>query len=308
MRDPVGFLFIGDPHLASRVPGFRCDDYPRAILGKLAWCLRHAREERLVPIVLGDWFHYPRDNANWLLAELFECLDDEVLTIYGNHDCAENALSPDDTLGVLVAARRVRLLSAEDVWRGTVGGVACAVGGSSYRQPIPEAFARDGAGFVAWVTHHDVRFGGYEHGVEPTAIDGVDVVVNGHVHRPYEPVVVDGTTWINPGNIARVKRSDVVRERRPTALRVDPSAAGWRSTDVEVPHEPFDAVFHPIAEASTSEAPGSAFVRGLAELETLRTASGAGLRGFLDENLTQFDAAIADEIRSLAGEVLGDDA
>ena len=30
----AGLLFIGDPHLASRVPGFRKDDYPRTILAK----------------------------------------------------------------------------------------------------------------------------------------------------------------------------------------------------------------------------------------------------------------------------------
>ena len=30
-----GLLFVGDPHLASRVPGFRKDDYPRVALEKL---------------------------------------------------------------------------------------------------------------------------------------------------------------------------------------------------------------------------------------------------------------------------------
>ena len=34
-REYEGLLFVGDPHLASRVPGFRKDDYPRVALEKL---------------------------------------------------------------------------------------------------------------------------------------------------------------------------------------------------------------------------------------------------------------------------------
>jgi hypothetical protein len=48
----TGLLCIGDPHLASRVPGFRKDDYPRAILGKLTWAFNYAREHNLLPVIL----------------------------------------------------------------------------------------------------------------------------------------------------------------------------------------------------------------------------------------------------------------
>jgi hypothetical protein len=51
----------------------------------------------------------------------------------------------------------------------------------------------------------------------------------------------------------------------------------------------------------------SMFVRGLATLESLRTQGGAGLKTFLEQNLDQFDARIAAEIRSLAEEVYGDE-
>jgi len=49
MNDCTGLLFIGDPHVASRPPGFRKDDYPEAILQKLQWALDYAREHRLGP-------------------------------------------------------------------------------------------------------------------------------------------------------------------------------------------------------------------------------------------------------------------
>jgi hypothetical protein len=32
-----GLLCIGDPHIASRAPEFRKDDYPRTSHGKLEW-------------------------------------------------------------------------------------------------------------------------------------------------------------------------------------------------------------------------------------------------------------------------------
>lgn len=32
LREVQGLLFIGDPHLEARVPGFRKDDYPQVVL------------------------------------------------------------------------------------------------------------------------------------------------------------------------------------------------------------------------------------------------------------------------------------
>ncbi len=63
----VGLLCIGDPHLASRVPGFRRDDYPNTVLNKLRWSLDYANQNALLPVLLGDLFHRPRDNANSLV-------------------------------------------------------------------------------------------------------------------------------------------------------------------------------------------------------------------------------------------------
>jgi hypothetical protein len=62
-----------------------------------------------------------------------------------------------------------------------------------------------------------------------------------------------------------------------------------------------------VADVAVDDA-ASAFVSGLAELEARRTQSGAGLMTFLEKNLEQFEEAVAAEIRTLAGEVTGDDA
>src|SRR4051794_27096026 len=104
-KDYHGLLCIGDPHLASRVPGFRKDDYPKTVLGKFTYSLDYAQKNRLLPVLLGDLFHRPRDNANWLLVQLMEVLQGEVLAVAGNHDCSESALSEHDSLAILCAAK-----------------------------------------------------------------------------------------------------------------------------------------------------------------------------------------------------------
>ena len=72
-------------------------------------------------------------------------------------------------------------------------------------------------------------------------------------------------------------------------LRIDVTPSSFELQYVEVPHRPFDEVFHEAIldqQATTTEQ--SAFVAGLAELQARRTASGAGLMQFLDQNLKEF--------------------
>ncbi|MEO1273463.1 MAG: metallophosphoesterase, partial [Myxococcota bacterium] len=223
--DVAGLLCIGDPHLASRNPGFRCDDYPHTVLDKLRWCLALARDQGLLPVLLGDLFHWPRENANWLLSALMEMLADQlVLAIPGNHDCHEDALTEHDSLTVLARADRVVLIDRDGPWLGTVGGWPVVVGGTAWGQQLPEQVVRprflpqpDRAPTVIWITHHDVVFSGPElpQYVVPRSIDGVDLVVNGHIHIREPDRVCGHTTWINPGNISRVSRDEVIQAKPP---------------------------------------------------------------------------------------------
>lgn len=313
----VGLLFIGDPHLEGRQPGFRKDDYANVILDKLAWCLEYARANLLLPCILGDLFDKPRDNPNWLLVKLLQMLTGEVLGLYGNHDVHyDPQLTDDDSLALLVNAGRLRLVSEESPWIGTMGARTVVVGGASYRQKIPRRFeltnspaanAHDSP-FVVWLTHHDLLIPGYEEArLKPWEIEGVDLVINGHIHRRLENVVTGKTIWLTPGNISRRSRNDAAKAHIPSALRLDITPVGHEMTYIEIPHRPFDEVFHPaIVEAATTDA-GSAFVAGLAELQARRTATGAGLLQFLEQNLTQFEPDVSQEIMRLAQEVTHED-
>ena len=108
---------------------------------------------------------------------------------------------------------------------------------------------------------------------------------------------------MTPGNITRRTRSDASRDHVPAALRVDITPDSWSTQHVEVPHQPFELVFHEALADDGSAATGdSAFVSGLAELQSRRTETGEGLFAFLDRNLEQFEPAVAEEIRRLARE------
>lgn len=305
-----GLLLIGDPHLEGRVPGFRKDEYPRVVLEKLGWCLRYAREHSLLPAILGDLFHLPRDNPNWMLGELMALLDPPVLGIYGNHDCHENQMADDDTFSVLVKAGRVRPLGPDSVWSGCMNGRDVIVGGTAWggwlpKQYVPSPNGNPDGHLVFWLAHHDVKVPGYEEQgrFSPHEIPGIDVVINGHIHRHLDNVQVGRTLWITPGNISRRSRSDATRQHVPAVLRIDVTPAGWQAQPVEVPHKPFEEVFHEEIVEQAQQITESAFVAGLAELQARRTATGAGLMGFLEKNASQFDEAVAAEIMNLANEV-----
>jgi DNA repair exonuclease SbcCD nuclease subunit len=313
MADPyVGLLLIGDPHLEGRQPGFRKDDYPTVILDKLAWCLEYAAAHRLLPAILGDLFDKPRDNPNWMLVRLIDMLRGEVIGLYGNHDCADPELKDHDSLSLLVRAGRLRLVSEAEPWRGTIGGRQVIVGGSSYRQPIPKRFAvaensEAEKPLVIWLTHHDILIPGYDEGrIKPLEIAGVELLINGHIHRRLEEVRAGSTRWLTPGNISRRSRSDASRDHVPAALRIDVSSQDYQLSYIEIPHRPFAEVFHEMVPDAPAEAGKSAFVAGLAELQARRTASGAGLMEFLQQNVAQYSPAVADEIMHLALEVTAD--
>ena len=302
-----GLLVIGDPHLEGRVPGYRKDDYPEVVLGKFAWCLERASSEHLLPVVLGDVFHIPRDNPNWLLSRLMDLMQGEIIGIYGNHDCRVNELTEDDSLMVLARAGRIRLLDTDSPWQGRMNDRDVMIGGTPWGKMLPNAVpsATSGDRLVIWLTHHNVQVPGFEKQgyFKPRVIDGIDLVINGHIHRHLESVQKGPTLWLTPGNIVRRVRGDATREHVPSVLQVEVSATGFTHTRITVPHQPFDSVFHKeLVEDDTGEV-GSRFIVGLKQLQTIRTSSGTGLMDFLKQNIGQFASPVQNRIMALAEEV-----
>ena len=308
-----GLLVIGDPHLEARVPGFRKDNYPHVILEKLRWSLDYARTESLLPVILGDLFHLPRSNPNWLLVAVMEQFDIEILGIYGNHDVHENALTDDDSIRVIERAGRIRLIDGIP-HQADINGRPVLIGGTPWGQRLPEKYEPDPQTnlppLVIWLAHHDVMVPGYEDQgrIRPKELPGIDLVINGHIHGCLGEIHKGRTCWLTPGNISRRARSDATRLHRPAVLRLDISQTNWSYQYIEIPHQPFDQVFHEaVADTEADDDTGSAFVTGLAEMQARRTQTGEGLMHFLEKNLDQFESDVVREIKQLAYEVTQND-
>ena len=130
----TGLLVIGDPHIEGRQPGFRKDDFPNVILEKVNWCLQYAKENKLLPTFLGDFFDKPRDNPTWMIGRLIEIMSPhESIGIYGNHDCAETTLNENDSLSILIKANCLRMVSQRAPWRGVMNDRPCLL----YTSPSP---------------------------------------------------------------------------------------------------------------------------------------------------------------------------
>ena len=354
--DLRGLLFIGDPHLESRIPGFRKDDYPTTALRKFRWCLEFAKANKLQPFLLGDLFQLPQDNPNWLIGEIIsviaEFTNGSLPAIYGNHDVRENSLKPNDSINILFAGGHLQRVGFnENAWTGTVDGSRVSVSGTVWGDRVPKSVASsddNGSGpfdLSILMTHHDILIPGYEESgrIRPKAMEGLDIVINGHVHRRLEIVSKKQadwqTHWVTAGNITRRARSDASRLHQPAVPCIIPNLRSQKSdaeqgqlfdaTDhdhdwecihsfqfesqqkfpwsiewIEVPHAPFDEVFHPEVENEEFESEtGSEFIKDLRELTQRRTDSGAGLTDYLKANLKQFEKPVADQVWKLAQQV-----
>lgn len=307
MSEYRGLLFIGDPHLRSRNPSGRIDDYASVTIEKLEWTLEYARREQLLPCILGDFFEDAYERSLSLVGDLCGTLAGQlVLAIFGNHDTKEKQLTGSNALTVPVKAGLLRLVSQGREWQGTIAGRQVFVGGSNHGEPIPSRFE---AGYppqitAFWMTHHDIEFEGKEGKIVPYQIDGVDFVINGHLHHPHDPVKQRKTTWFNPGALARNKRSD---HWSPRVLRFDPAESGFTHSWIEVPHRPYEEVFGEPPETGGFEEEADfsgEFVKGLKALVRKGGSPGEGLIYFIQTNKESLEPDVFREIELLAQEVL----
>lgn len=217
-----GLLFIGDPHLSSRKPGRRTDkDFTGTVLDKLDQAFQIARNDGLLPVILGDLFDRAGDNDCSMLSRLLKLLREHreqngvtPVSLVGNHDLKDARLSMDTALAVVRESGLLTLL--EDAVPLTVPGVS-VLWPLSYGQAdgIHEMDGRllsndDGLPVIA-LTHGDFAFqGAYPGAALMVEIPGLCMVVNGHMHKPAPDVRCGGaapgtgTLWCNPGNITRM--------------------------------------------------------------------------------------------------------
>lgn len=97
-----GILFIGDPHLWSKNPGRRLDNYTDVILNKLKEAIEYANKHNLLIVCLGDLFEKPEDNDIEFLTKVIEVVkNNKMLINVGNHDIHEHRLTFKNPLKML---------------------------------------------------------------------------------------------------------------------------------------------------------------------------------------------------------------
>ena len=291
-----GLFLIGDPHIAATPPGQRLSSYTSDILAKLEACLKRSKELNLVPLILGDLFHWPRDNSNSLLVDLIALFGPyKPFVLIGNHDKYQARLTPDVSMAVLDVANVVRLMSESGpafVLETPEGDVL--VGASPDGFPIPKKFEREEFEKengkilkVVWVSHHNVAFPNckkQQYAIKE--LPGIDWLINGHIHGPRPSSTAGGTTWSNPGNISRMAFTRLSLERKPQAAIWTPNCIDLERWDI--PHRDFYEVFPNqefLPEQEDADTAESKFLQGLERLAWKRTHEGSGLKQFLEENI-----------------------
>lgn len=225
-----GLVFIGDPHVWSHKPGRRRDtDYLGTILNKIIWIAQYCNQHNLYPIILGDLLDDSQDNDLHMMSRLVDALqhfENKPLVLVGNHDISEKTLTPGTVLHLLHHTGQIEAIIQNGphciipIDNGT-GLQNILLGGTPYGEAIPlslqkwsglvgettheEIQEHLGVDRVVWITHEDLAFdSSYPNSVALHPIMGVDISVNGHMHRTQKPVQKGKTAWYNPGNINRL--------------------------------------------------------------------------------------------------------
>jgi DNA repair exonuclease SbcCD nuclease subunit len=310
-----GVLVIGDPHVGSRRPGRRKDAvWPQAVLGKLERCVTIANERQLAVVILGDLFDRPVETDEALKNQLIRVLKGfrhRPIVNVGNHDIQHTMLTDSDSLALLGLCDVVDVIATSaPVTEFQIGARRIGIGMTPYGQTIPTdargSFA--GVDLHAWFTHHDIAFdGGYPGAVPPFAVEGCDVLINGHIHKTQKSVLAGRTRWMNPGNITR-QSVDLV-DHVPRAWILDGSGA-LEPQALPFENNVFDLTGRVVEAADGSDVAReveSAFVTLLqaeSSTELKRSGDGSIVR---DEIEAKFAAAdTSDAVRAIVRSLLGE--
>ena len=270
-----GLVFIGDPHLWSKTPGRRLDNYSQVTLNKLAAAAEISNRLNLWPVCLGDLFHHAKENNLEFLSKIMEVLrefDRPFLCAVGNHDLTERELTKGTALELLEQAGVLRTMRQNGPFgiieiTDEMGGTSnVLLGATPYGENIPPSLSRwtgltrsvdhnatkkaIGVEHSVWITHDDMAFDHRYPGAKDThPIVGVDLVINGHMHLAQTPLRKGPTAWYNPGNISRL--SIDLSKQTPRIWSWKPDGLTMKASDgldipliepIDLPHQDSEEV------------------------------------------------------------------
>ena len=200
--------FVGDPHLSSKTPSSRLDDYAISTIDKLDKLLNLCKKENITHVVLlGDLFNTPTDTllyVNRVMQKFkeFERNNIFVFSILGNHSVSNMKHENKDksSEGVLYTSKLVRELQYEPFT--SPSGYSIGLYGFHYSQPI--GLPSKGDKINICVAHKGYNES-YDGSLTKTSCLelGYNVYALGHFHQPYDFIRDNNYLVVRPGRFMR---------------------------------------------------------------------------------------------------------
>ena len=222
-------LFYSDMQLSGKRPRHRVDDYPRALVTKMAEVYATASRHGCEFVVFGgDFFNSHRVFSYELICDAMEIVCGSDLVTYaivGQHDVY--GYNPETFKSSTLAFMTRLCPQFKVLWEPTTHG--CVRLHASHVWDDLENSRRvsfDGSEYVeVLVAHHLLSKGKQMFDVVSTADFGhgcpYDLVLSGDLHTGYPPHQVDSTWFANPGAMARQKIAEIERPVRCAVIDVE---------------------------------------------------------------------------------------
>ena len=243
------FLQLNDVHASDKPPVNRTDLYIEDIFTKLVEVvtLAYANQCEFIA-VCGDLFHIPKSSrtSHGLVRRWLGIIDTWTqrgpwLVVAGNHDLAAGRLDSVETqpIGVLAQHAGVALLSYGLSEVHCLAGVR--VGGIGWNYKMDSEFIRrraDSKELDILLVHAPIaeRSNPFYPTIRPEDIAGAArVICYGHMHSPEPPYEIGGTTFSNPGALARgaLSTEDLNRTPQVAIVEVTPKAVNVEYIQLE---------------------------------------------------------------------------
>jgi len=233
IKGPFKLMNIIDPHLSDKPPGYRCDDYMSAALGKIDQVRKIANRRKVDLVTLtGDLFSDRRKdrNSHELTSSFggslkpFKC---DIASILGNHDLYYNRFDswPEQPVSNLIKTDTIKLLDHVNyvfVFKKT--GKKIRIRGNSYHEKSNVEHLYDPRGdedILVQVTHSSIDpkggfYGKYSeeiHSYESLLGASPDIFLLGHIHSPVGITEVGGKYFFQHGSLMRSSTHDYNLER-----------------------------------------------------------------------------------------------
>ncbi len=260
----IRFITSSDEHLANLNPGYRCDSYHDAILKKLEWQGKFAKEFKTNAILRGgDLYHLKAANKTTsrtqaIVANIHKKYHCPTFAMAGNHDLSNNDLDsiPGQPLGVMFASHVFSKMEDEIFIDGTL---KVRVIGIPYTTDIDvheihdRIKKKDETYTIAFIhalasmapdekiqSFFNERIFDYR----DLVFEGCpDVFVFGHYHKDQGVVDHLGVKFVNLGAISRGALTFENLDRKPKISSIILNSQGISVEEHVVPHEDSTKVF-----------------------------------------------------------------